>query len=136
MLTANLTPSTSFPAIASVEKTLFEIQDENFSIQYLPNMHTVTFQGELQHLGMAAYAPVIALLDRVIHQAPSMLCLDLRNLTFLNSSGICMLLQFVLKVRNQRNIQLVVKSSSQVSWHRSLHSLQKVMPDLDLQSVP
>jgi hypothetical protein len=110
-----------------------EIKDENFRIQFAPETQTVIFQGELQFCGITAYAPVIALLDIAIHQTVSTLCLDLRDLKFLNSSGIYMLLRFVLKVRNQRKIQLVVKGSNQVSWQsQSLPSLKQIMPQLDL----
>lgn len=110
-----------------------EIKDENFRIQFAPETQTVIFQGELQLCGLAAYTPVIALLDTAVHQTVSTLCLDLRDLKFLNSSGIYMLLRFVLKVRNQSKIRLVVKGSNQVSWQgRSLPSLKQIMPQLDL----
>ncbi|NJN86638.1 MAG: hypothetical protein HC881_10400 [Leptolyngbyaceae cyanobacterium SL_7_1] len=99
-------------------------------------MQTIRIRGELQLCGMDAYAAVVALLDDTICQNPSRLCLDLRELKFLNSSGIHMLLRFVLKVRNQGKIQLVVTGSEQIFWQgRSLRSFQQIMPQLNLQWV-
>lgn len=126
-------PATSTTSAASLEEAAHEIKAESFQIQFTPRTQTVIFQGELQLCGMTAYAPIIALLDTAIHQTSSTLSLNLHNLKFLNSSGIYMLLRFVLKVRNQRKIRLVVQGSHQVSWQsRSLPSLKQIMPQLDL----
>lgn len=113
------------------------IHENEFKVEFLAEAHTVVFEGELQLCGKNAYAPVAALLETAIAQTPSNLCFDLRKLTFLNSSGIYMLLQAVLNVRNQKNLHLTILGSSATLWQqRSLRSLQQLMPSLDLRFAP
>lgn len=113
---------------------LLEIKDPDYSVQYDPKTQTVTFQGELQLSGMDDYTPIIALLDETIAQEPPTLTLDLRELEFLNSSGINMLLRLVIKVRDRTQMQLVVQGAEKVSWQsRSLQTLKRLMPRLDLR---
>jgi hypothetical protein len=113
---------------------LLEIKDPDYSVQYNTKTQTVTFRGELQLSGMDDYTPIIALLDDAIAQEPPTLTLDLRGLEFLNSSGINMLLRLVIKVRDRSHMQLVVQGSEKVSWQsRSLQTLKRLMPRLDLQ---
>lgn len=112
----------------------FEINNQDYRVHYDPKRQTVTFQGELQLSGMDDYTPIIALLDDAVAQEPSTLTLDLRELEFLNSSGINMLLRLVIKVRDRTNMHLVVQGSEKVSWQsRSLQTLKRLMPRLDLQ---
>ena len=112
----------------------FEIKDPDYSVQYDPKTQTVTFRGELQLSGMDDYTPIITLLDDAIAQEPATLTLDLRELEFLNSSGINMLLRLVIKVRDRTQMQLMVQGAEKVSWQsRSLQTLKRLMPRLDLR---
>lgn len=112
----------------------FEIQAQDYNVEYNPDTQTVTFRGELQLNGMDEYAPIIALLDDAVEREPSTLKLDLRELEFLNSSGINMLLRLTIKVRDRTNINFIVLGSEQVSWQsRSLNTLKRLMPRLELE---
>jgi hypothetical protein len=60
--------------------------------------------------------------------------LDLRELEFLNSSGITMLSRFVIQARDRTGIDLQVLASEAVPWHaRSLKNLQRLMPSLSIR---
>jgi hypothetical protein len=60
--------------------------------------------------------------------------LDLRELEFLNSSGITMLSRFVIQARDRTGIDLQVVASEAVPWHaRSLKNLQRLMPSLSIR---
>lgn len=113
---------------------MIEIKDTDYSVQYDPTTQTVAFRGELQLSGMDDYTPIITLLDDVVEQEPSVLTLDVRELEFLNSSGINMLLRLVIKVRDRTNMQLIVLGANRVPWQsRSLQTLKRLMPRLDLK---
>lgn len=74
------------------------------------------------------------LLDQLIDKQPQIITLDLRKLESLNSSGINILSRFVIKVRQQKTIQIVVQGSQAIPWQgRSLKNLQRLMPSLQLE---
>lgn len=115
------------------ESAELEVKNDDYHVRYHPETQTVTFQGELQLNGMDEYAPIVTLLDEVVNQEPSVLTLDLRQLEFLNSSGVNVLLSLVIKVRNKKTIQLVVEGSEAVSWQsRSLNNIRRLMPTAQL----
>lgn len=83
---------------------------------------------------MEEYAPIVQLLNDVADGEPKIITLDLRKLDFLNSSGINIISKFVIKVRQQKNIQIAVKGSKQIPWQgKSLKNLQRLMPSLSLE---
>lgn len=110
-----------------------EITTDKYSVQYDAAAQIITCQGALRLAGMQDYAPIVQLLDQAIEDHPSVLTLNLRELSFLNSSGINVLSKFVLKVRNQQNIHLIVQGSTQIPWQEvSLSNFKRLMPQLEL----
>ena len=111
-----------------------EIQTNDYRLWYETETQTVTCQGSLRLGGMEEYAPIVQLLGDVVEQQPAHLTLDLRKLTFLNSSGINVLSKFVIKVRQAGKIKLVLQGSQDVPWQgKSLKNLQRLMPELQLE---
>ncbi len=111
-----------------------DIKTEDYSICYNPVTATVTCQGSLRLSGMEEYEPFVQLLDDVADSEPPKIILDLRELKFLNSSGINVLSKFVLKVRQKKTIQMVVQGSKTIPWQgKSLKNLQRLMPSLQLE---
>lgn len=111
-----------------------EIEGETYTVRYEPETATITFQGSLRLSGMTEYEPIVQLLDEVTAQEPSTITLDLRQLAFLNSSGINVFSKFALNARKQKTIKVVVKGSEAVPWQgKSLKNLQRLMPDLVLE---
>ncbi|MCC5618427.1 hypothetical protein LC605_25745 [Nostoc sp. CHAB 5836] len=111
-----------------------EIKTENYNIWYDAAAKAVIFQGSLRLGGMEEYAPIVQLLDNVVVERPLTLTLNLRELKFLNSSGINVLSKFVIKVRQQKNMQLMVQGSTNIYWQgKSLKNLQRLMPSLELE---
>lgn len=110
-----------------------EIRTENYSIYYDKLTQTAIFNGSLRLSGMEEYDPIVKLLNEVADTQPSTITLNLRELDFLNSSGINVLSKFVIKVRQKGNIHMVVLGSNKVPWQgKSLKNLQRLMPSLDL----
>lgn len=110
-----------------------EITTQDYSVAYNDRTQVITCQGALRLAGAEDYASIVALLNEAIKQRPFTLTLDLRQLEFLNSSGINVVLKFVLKVREQETIHLIVQGSSDIAWQtRSLKNFQRLMPSLEL----
>ncbi|MEM8639138.1 MAG: STAS domain-containing protein [Cyanobacteria bacterium P01_G01_bin.54] len=113
-----------------------EICGEDYSVQYDAGLATVTFQGELSLANPSEYQPIADLLTQAIANSSTM-TLSLQALTFLNSSGISMLSKFILSLRRQPSIQLMVLGSEDIPWQgKSLKNLQKLLPSLELKLLP
>ena len=111
-----------------------EIKTEDYTIAYDKATATVTCEGSLRLNGMAEYEPIVQLLVGVAELEPPTITLNLCNLEFLNSSGINVLSKFVIKVRQKKNIQMVVCGSKSIPWQgKSLKNLQRLMPSLTLE---
>lgn len=111
-----------------------EIKGEDYTVQYHAGSETIEFQGELALAGPKEYAAINDLLNSVLAKRPEAMTIDLKELAFLNSSGISMLSKFVLGLRKQKGTQLVVLGSKDMPWQgKSLKNLQKFLPSLELQ---
>ncbi|MBL1208747.1 slr1659 superfamily regulator [Geminocystis sp. GBBB08] len=113
-----------------------KVENENFLVDFIPSENTVKFNGSLRLNGMKEYEPILEILDQGLQEANSPLILDLTSLDFLNSSGISMFSKFVIKVRNQQKINLIIMGSQKIPWQsKSLKNLQRLMPSLVLEIV-
>lgn len=117
----------------SVGIWLVDIKTDDYIIRDDPNTSTVYFQGFLRLDGMEEYQPIMDVLLNAVVESP-VFTIDLRELEFLNSSGISMLSMFVVKVRDMGDVQLTFKGSDKILWQtKSLKNLQRLMPSLDLE---
>lgn len=113
---------------------IMEIKAENYNVKYDEISHNIVFDGSLRLNGSTEYASISELLDRVAQQEPEKIVLDLKELSFLNSSGISVLSRFVINVRRRKNIQMVVIGAKKNPWQgKSLKNLQRLMPSLRLE---
>jgi hypothetical protein len=111
-----------------------EINGENYCVTYDPKTATVTCQGALRLYGSAGYMAIVDLFNQVADQRPAQIILNLEGLQFLNSSGINAFSKFVIKVRNLKTSQLIVKGTNEFSWQsKSLVNLQRLMPEIRLE---
>lgn len=111
-----------------------EIKTEEYLIRYDNQTTTINCEGSLRLNGMEDYNPIVQLFEQVACQDPALITFDLRRLSFLNSSGINVLSKFIIKVRQRKNMQIVVKGSHNIPWQgKSLKNLQRLMPTLGLE---
>ena len=111
-----------------------EIKTDNYNVIYDKPSHTIIFDGSLRLNGTAEYASISELLNSVVEQEPEKIVLDLKELSFLNSSGISILSKFVINVRKRKNIQMLVIGVKNNPWQgKSLKNLQRLMPSLELK---
>jgi len=109
------------------------MKTEDYNIWYELESSTVFFQGFLRLDGMEEYQSVMDLLLSVLEHS-AMFTLNLRELEFLNSSGISMLSMFVVKARERGDVSLILQGSDQILWQtKSLKNLQRLMPTLKLE---
>lgn len=103
-----------------------EIKGANYRVWHDPADVTVHFEGMLRLSGTAEYVPLEDLLNKVLLTNPESVTLDLRTLSFLNSSGINVLYKFAIAMRKQGDMQLVVLGTKSTPWHgKSLPNLKK-----------
>lgn len=111
-----------------------EIKDKDYAVKYNPETSTVKLAGLLSLGGPKEYAPIADLLNNIADAEPPEITIDLRELEFLNSSGISMLSKFVLSLRKKKNVQLIILGSQNMPWQgKSLKNLQKFLPSLKLE---
>jgi hypothetical protein len=110
------------------------IHGETFDIQLQEENSTVRFKGALRLCGTEDYAAILDMLKETLTTPAAPIVLDLRELDFLNSSGITMLSRFVMEARDHPGIDVQVLASEAVPWHaRSLRNLQRLMPALSIR---
>lgn len=110
------------------------IHGESFDIRLEEENSTVLFKGALRLCGTDDYAPILEMLKETLASPATPIVLDLRELDFLNSSGITMLSRFVMEARDRPGIDVQVLASETVPWHaRSLRNLQRLMPTLSIR---
>jgi hypothetical protein len=113
---------------------LKNIHGESFDIRLEEENSTVLFKGALRLCGTDDYAPILDMLKETLASPAMPIVLDLRELDFLNSSGITMLSRFVMEARDHPGIDVQVLASETVPWHaRSLKNLQRLMPSLTIR---
>ena len=93
-----------------------ELKGENYRVTYDPITTTITCEGSFRLRGQDQYGPIENMLTEVAEEKPDHITLDVKELEFLNSSGINMLSKFVIKVRRNKVSQLVVLGSHQYLW--------------------
>lgn len=110
-----------------------ELSGAGYRIYGEPEPARLVLEGSLRLNGMAEYQPLTDWLGQIVAAAPPQVILDVRQLKFLNSSGINVLSRFVIQVRQKGNIHLIFRCSEAIPWqHKSLINLQRLLPTLDL----
>ena len=110
-----------------------EIKAEDYRITYNADEAQITCSGNFRLQG-SDYAPIVDILNQAADAKPEQLTLDLRELKFLNSSGINMLSKFVIRIRKHGVSGMLVRGSNAYAWQgKSLKNLQRLKKDLVLE---
>ena len=113
------------------------IHTHDYDVRFDADTHAVVMKGSLRLNAAPEYQPIADLMDHAHLQTTNAgavaMTLDVRELKFLNSSGINLLYQFVLKVKKQGSVGLKVLGSSTNAWQpKSLSNMVKFMSTLEL----
>lgn len=118
------------------ERSRMEIKGGTYRVWYDSDESTVHFEGILRLAGSEEYQPIEKLLERILEANPKKFFLDLRTLSFLNSSGINVLYKLAIATKKQSDIQFTVLGSKSMSWQgKSLSNLKKFNPILEIKFV-
>lgn len=113
-----------------------KLKADDYEIDYDPENHIVICKGSLELSGTDEYRPFADMLNKAVDDYPAELTLDLRELVFLNSSGINIISKFVIALRQRGQMQLNVLGSRQIPWQgKSLINLQRLLPSVKLDIV-
>ena len=94
---------------------------------------TIFYEGSMRLSGTEAYAPIQKMMDQMLESKPARITLDVRNLEFLNSSGINLLAKFTINVRKTPGTALEVRGSTRIPWQgKSLQHLKKLHSAVNL----
>ena len=111
-----------------------EIKTEEYRVIYNSEIATVVCKGSLLLSSAEEYAPILQILNTAVEQQPKQLILDVKELEFLNSSGINMFTKFVIGVRKKTTLKLVALGYEGIPWQvRLLKNLQRLLPNLTLK---
>ena len=109
------------------------IQHEDYQVTYDPETATITISGSFR-LHTPDYNAILEQMKPAADEQPDMLTLDIRDLRFLNSSGINLFYYFVQYARKRQANSLVIKGSRQVPWQqKTLKNFEKLWAGLRLE---
>jgi len=114
-----------------------KIKSEDYCVEFNIDTGTITCEGSLLLGGGEEYAPILNLLNAAAaatNEKTKALILDVRDLEFLNSSGINTMTKFVIGVRNRQALNLTVIGQEDVVWQvKLLKNLKRLMPALHMK---
>ena len=91
----------------------------------------IYFDGVMRLASSKDYMPVLDLMTSILNSNPDTITIDLRDLEFLNSSGINLLAKFTIETRKHPNVKLIVRGTADIPWQsKSLPNLRKLHPSL------
>lgn len=112
-----------------------EIKEKDFQVVYDPVAQKIVWSG-IMRLREEEYRPVSELLTKVVDSKAADLTIDLRELSFLNSSGINVLSRFLLQLRNQTSNKITIQANQAHSWQRkSLNNMQRLMHNMKMDLI-
>ncbi len=110
-----------------------KIDGDDYSIDYDSESGITRFSGSLRLNGTDEYAPIAGFLDEAHADKSGGPSWDLTALEFLNSSGINMMYKFIIGLRKEPGVTMMVIGSSKIAWQaKSLANMKKFLPSLEL----
>ena len=110
-----------------------EIKTDKYAIEYNKNERLVKMSGTLRLQGKDEYRDIYEILTKAANDTTGLpLILDMKDLIFLNSSGISSLSLFVLKMR-KLDKDITILGNESVPWQmKSLKNFQKLYGKVEI----
>jgi hypothetical protein len=111
-----------------------ELEVGDSKLTYNKDQKTIAIEGSMRLANLSEYEVVGDFLSKVSLEANDHLTIDLRNLQFLNSSGITTFSMFILSCKKHGKPKLKVLGSDQISWQKkSLRNFKKLWDDVEVE---
>lgn len=108
------------------------IQEEDFSIEIIPETHTVILEGTMRLSSPLAYDNYFNDIITLVKTSKEV-TLDIRKLEFLNSSGLTSLGRIFIQAKAAGTTGKLLASNA-IPWHtRSVSSIAKLWPGLVIE---
>ena len=104
-----------------------EIRPGESVLSFDENGNVIIMSGSMRLANLREYDKVKQFLNQAAEKVEDHLILDIRNLNFLNSSGITTISMFVIQEKKLNRLVLKVVGSETVPWQgKSLYNFQKL----------
>lgn len=111
-----------------------EIKGQDYHVTYHSDRALLILAGSYELPGMKEYGCIVELLNQVVEEKPATITLDMRNVNFMNSSALSMILKFGIKIRNKEASHLVVLGSKKYPWQsKSLKNIKRFVRNAELK---
>jgi hypothetical protein len=108
------------------------IEAPNYSVEYNEETHRVSFSGTLRLQGRSEYQEIYSLLMAAAEGSEGPVVLDIKELRYLNSSGISSLSLFIVQMR-KRVKPVKIIGNSNMSWQaKSIRNFERLHPQVEL----
>lgn len=112
-----------------------ELKGGAYSISFDEQNAVIVFKGVSQFPNLSEYEVIKNFLFDAAKKVMNILVLDISELRFLNSSGVTILSMFIIHLRKEQRIKLLIRGSRNISWQeRSLNNLKKLWADVEIQT--
>lgn len=104
-----------------------EIQTKGYKVEYMNNVLTIS--GKLSMM-VEDYSEIEAFFEKVMASRPSKIVLDIRNLEYMNSSGIkTICVNLILEAADIKNHHMQILCSNKYAWQRETIPAFKALMD-------
>lgn len=111
-----------------------EVKTEEYAAYFDDKQQSVVMTGSMRLQNLASYEEIKNILKEGLEKSSSQLTIDLRNLNFLNSSGITTLSLFIIEARNKKSTPMKVIGSAKIAWQiKSVLNFKKLWNDITLE---
>jgi len=107
------------------------IQENDYTLSYEDNI--ITISGKLS-LMLEEYEKIETFFEKIIESQPREITLDIRNLEYLNSSGIkTICVNLILEADDIEDIQMKIIGSEQYTWQKeTVPTFEDLMDNLEI----
>ena len=111
-----------------------EVKGDGYLVYYNEDIKSVELSGSIRLRGTVEYKGIYDLMTQCLDKVNDVLVLDLRDLQYLNSSGINTIGKFIIQARKLDKINLRILGNSEILWQKkTLSNLQRLWPKLSLE---
>ncbi|NCN08327.1 MAG: hypothetical protein GW938_00635 [Leptospira sp.] len=111
-----------------------EVKTEEYAAYFDDKQQSVIMTGSMRLQNLASYEEIKNILKEGLEKSSTQLTIDLRNLNFLNSSGITTLSLFIIEARNKKSTPMKVIGSAKIAWQiKSVLNFKKLWNDITLE---